>query len=275
MKLLIESNKNVAFNPINHIISYQPIQSQKPSGEPMSTPAHQSIVRQQENWSSQGAHSSRTYQPSIKKSKTEPLTQHQLIQREDGYWLSGDRIVVYTDGASSHNQHKNKGGSGCGIYWGGEFCLSLIIKFILVHFSLIKMYLEIHQESHPNPSTLPSQNTNNFAEAHAIEYALKYAVEQKMEKIEIRTDSMYCIDSLDKYMKSWMSKAKMTGGIWKNAKGETIVHQQVFMSINDMRKIVDTRLVHVRGHTGERGNEAADRLAATGARRYIELQNSH
>lgn len=146
------------------------------------------------------------------------------------------------------------------------------------------MYLDIHQESHPNPSTQPEQNTNNFAEAHAIEYALKYAVEQKMKKIEVRTDSMYCINSLDKWIKGWMLKANKDGkiwmnggymnGVWKNGKGETIVHQQVFTSINNMRKIVDTKLVHVRGHSGEAGNEAADKLAVAGARRYIELKKS-
>ena len=60
---------------------------------------------------------------------------------------------------SSDNQHKNRGGSGCGIYWG-----------------------EKHEESHPNPSTGHDQNTNNFAEAHAIEYALKYAIKMDLKK---------------------------------------------------------------------------------------------
>ena len=46
---------------------------------------------------------------------------HQLEETEDGYLKSGDRYVVYTDGASTDNQHKNSGGSGCGIYWGGSY----------------------------------------------------------------------------------------------------------------------------------------------------------
>ena len=58
----------------------------------------------------------------VKSSASEKYTVlpfHQLEKTEDGYLKSGDRFVVYTDGASTDNQHKNAGGSGCGIYWGG------------------------------------------------------------------------------------------------------------------------------------------------------------
>ena len=91
----------------------------KPEAEKFIT--ENSSIQAKSSKASNQEKSSKTYPPQIKKSKTEPL--NQLIQQADGYWLSGDRIVVYTDGASSNNQHKNKGGSGCGIYWGGEFCL--------------------------------------------------------------------------------------------------------------------------------------------------------
>ena len=56
---------------------------------------------------------------------------------------------------------------------------------------------------------LPDGNTNNFAEAHAIEEALQKADELGLDALEIRTDSQYCIDSLEKWCKGWIRKAKV------------------------------------------------------------------
>jgi len=128
-----------------------------------------------------------------------------------------------------------------------------------------------HEESHPNPSKGADQNTNNFAEAHAIEFALEHAVLKNFAAIEIRTDSKYCIDSLDTWIHGWQKRAK--GGVWKNSKGEPIIHQQVFMHIHNMRQFCDAKLVHVKGHSGEPGNEAADRLAVQGAKEFIRERN--
>ena len=56
--------------------------------------------------------------------KYEPY--EKLQKSSDGYLLNGDRYVAYTDGASTENQRKDSGGSGCGIHWGGtingKFC---------------------------------------------------------------------------------------------------------------------------------------------------------
>ena len=56
---------------------------------------------------------------------------------------------------------------------------------------------------------LPDGNTNNFAEAHAIEEALQKADELGLNALEIRTDSQYCIDSLEKWCKGWIRKGKV------------------------------------------------------------------
>ena len=76
-----------------------------------------------------------------------------------------------------------------------------------------------YEESHPNPEILPGTNTNNFAEAHAILYALKHAKEMNFQKVEIRTDSQYCINSLDKWINGWQKNG------WKNSKGISIIHK--------------------------------------------------
>ena len=71
---------------------------------------------------------------------------------------------------------------------------------------------------------LPDGNTNNFAEAHAIEEALQKADELGLDALEIRTDSQYCIDSLEKWCKGWIRKAKVR--IWgKIIYGQTYTHR--------------------------------------------------
>ena len=80
-------------------------------------------------------------------------------------------IVVYTDGACPKNGKRNSSGdrvgtSGCGVFFSEK-----------VH------------SSFRNPSMdLPGGvgNTNNFAEAHAIEKALQTAMNLNFKNIEIR-----------------------------------------------------------------------------------------
>lgn len=157
-------------------------------------------------------------------------------------------VVVYTDGAAPSNGKRNAAGiaigrSGCGVFFNEAIFSSFY-----------------------NPSAkLPDGNTNNFAEAHAIEEALQKADELGLNALEIRTDSQYCIDSLEKWSKGWIRKAG-PGGEWKNSKGEKVKHQEVFQSIINMRKKIKANLVHVRGHRDDYGNNEADRLAVEGAK---------
>ena len=133
-------------------------------------------------------------------------------------YLRNDKgvIIVYTDGACSNNGKRNQSGdrigkSGCGVYFSGALTYSF-----------------------SNPSmNLPDGkgNTNNFAEAHAIETALEHAVKNKFKSIEIRTDSEYCINSLTKWKNGWIKNKMKNGGIWKNSKGAPVVHQVVFEHI--------------------------------------------
>ena len=93
-----------------------------------------------------------------------------------------------------------------------------------------------------------------------------------MTHLEIRTDSKYCITSLDTWIHGWKKKSR--DGVWRNGKGEKIVHQTVFENISKMRKKVKTRFVHVRGHSGDFGNDQADELAVKGAEEYMRLKNN-
>ena len=155
-------------------------------------------------------------------------------------------LVIYTDGACPGNGKRRNGvavaKSGCGVF-GGEWL----------------------QESFVNPSGhLPQGKTNNFAEAHAIERALQCVCQSDETRVEIRTDSMYCIDSITKWSSGWIKRAQ--GGVWHNSSNKPIVHQAVFEQILKMMKTIKVDYTHVRGHSGiDRGNDMADQLAVKGA----------
>lgn len=76
-------------------------------------------------------------------------------------------------------------------------------------------------------------------------------------ELEIRTDSMYVINGLD----SWMPN-------WNKAKWEKVENADLWRRLKEARenRAGKTRFVHVRGHSGEPGNDEADRLAVAGAR---------
>ena len=91
---------------------------------------------------------------------------------DDNYLRNEEGIIIaYTDGACSNNGKRKQNGdrigkSGCGVYFNARLSYSF-----------------------SNPSSdLPEGvgNTNNFAEAHAIEKALEHAIENEFKSIEIR-----------------------------------------------------------------------------------------
>lgn len=77
--------------------------------------------------------------------------------------------------------------------------------------------------------------------------------------IEIRTDSMYVINSVTKWRRNWEQNG------WKTSQRTDVLNQDLFrrlFALVDQRQIVWT---HVRGHQGELGNEGADALAHAAA----------
>jgi ribonuclease HI len=170
-------------------------------------------------------------------------------------YLRNDKgdIIVYTDGACSNNGKRNQSGnrigkSGCGVYFSGALTYSFL---------------------NPSINALPDGkgNTNNFAEAHAIEIALEHAVKNKLKSIEIRTDSEYCINSLTKWKNGWIKNKKKNNGIWKNSKGLPVIHQNVFENILLMETQLKVTYTHVKGHSGDAGNTEADKLAVAGTQK--------
>ena len=96
--------------------------------------------------------------------------------------------------------------------------------------------------------------TNNKAELSAIRYVFKTVFENidqfSNRTITICTDSMYCINCIDRWSVGWAKNG------WKNAKGEDVKNQDIIKSIIETRKtIVESNKAisfvfqHVMSHT--------------------------
>ena len=142
----------------------------------------------------------------------------------------GYEAIVYADGSS----YEGKGGYG----------------YITVIDGNIKKYCGPIDES-----------TNNIAELTAI---LKSLIKLRdYNKILIRSDSLYSINSVTTWCHSWKKND------WTTSTGKTPENLEL---IKEIIAILETKKVtfeHIRGHRGEKYNEMVDRLANKGRLRAI------
>ncbi|CAG0922122.1 unnamed protein product [Notodromas monacha] len=105
--------------------------------------------------------------------------------------------------------------------------------------------------------------TNNRAELLALLYAIHAASGSGVQMIEIRSDSQYAINCVTIWLPNW----KRNG--WRTQSNHVVENQAEIRAIDDVR--IDLQhSMHVRwkwvpGHSGDPGNDAADRLAKAGA----------
>lgn len=147
-------------------------------------------------------------------------------------------IPIYTDGASRNNQCAANAKAGYGIYFG-----------------------EGHGDNVSKPLKGQLQ-TNQRAELTAIYEACQIIRDRNDDKhYDIRTDSQYSISCL----KEWCLKWKKNG--WKSSTGAPVSNRDLIEpAMHLLESLGDrVRLTKVKGHSGDRGNDAADALAVRGA----------
>ena len=155
---------------------------------------------------------------------------------------SSDDVIIYTDGACSNNGNKDAK-AGVGIYFGDNHELNV-------------------SEPLPRLAGIP---TNQLAELYAIYWALYLCLEDKCMKnknIIVYTDSQYSINCLTTWFDSWQKKG------WKTADKKPVKHIELIRQIKHIMEQLNVRLVHVKGHNNNYGNDQADLLAVSGAERY-------
>ena len=149
-------------------------------------------------------------------------------------------LRAFTDGACTGNGKVNAL-SGCGVWFGSDNDprnLSVIL---------------------PRPP-----HTNQRAELFAVVLALQTAVvthtEAPLDRVEIVSDSMYCVKGAGCWMKSWQASG------WCKSDGKPVANIDLWQMVWLHTQGLADRGVHVvytwtKAHAGNAGNEAADRLA--------------
>ncbi|CAK5264469.1 unnamed protein product [Mycena citricolor] len=150
--------------------------------------------------------------------------------------------IVYTDGACKGN---GKPGSvaGVGVWWGPSDPRNIAER-------------------------CPGDQTNNRAELIAIVRALEETPISK-KPLLIRSDSVYSIKCLGEWLPGWVRNN------WTSSLGESVKNKEIIRYIATLLnaralKGQKVHFEHVKGHSGEAGNEGADLMANHGAALHQE-----
>lgn len=104
--------------------------------------------------------------------------------------------------------------------------------------------------------------TNNRMELKAASEALIYlsSFHHNTERITIYSDSMYLIDGMTKYIFNWAKNN------WKTSQKQPVKHADLWKSLHaDSQYFIHKIKWHwIKGHSGNLGNDMADKLANLG-----------
>ena len=105
-----------------------------------------------------------------------------------------------------------------------------------------------------------AQTTNNRMEMQAAIEALRhFQNSDQREPIQLLTDSKYVIDGITKWIKGWKRKG------WKKSSGAPVLNKDLWQEMDTLNHPA-VQWTHVKGHSGEPGNERADTIANSFAR---------
>jgi ribonuclease HI len=107
--------------------------------------------------------------------------------------------------------------------------------------------------------------TNNQGELQAVLELLR-ATAGTDEKLLIRCDSRYVIDSVTKWMPGWKRRG------WRKSDGGAVLNRELLEGIDEAMRGRDVEFSWVKGHAGDPLNEAADERANAAAKAYQQKQ---
>ena len=142
-------------------------------------------------------------------------------------------VVVYVDGACKNNGQADSRG-GCGMFWG-----------------------ENHDLNCSEP-LIGEKQTNNRAEMSAAVIALSQAIDRKITKLTIVSDSRYLKEGISNWINTW----KLNG--WKSDNKTGILNKDLWLLLDGLRNKLEVAWRWVEGHSTSEGNNRADTLAGVG-----------
>ena len=155
---------------------------------------------------------------------------------DTGEMFSKDGVpVIYTDGCCTNsNKPESDRKAGCGVYWG---------------------------RSDPRNVTerLWGAQTNQRAELWAVVRGVQSALQSDYEIVEIRTDSRYVIEAMTNWICTWKKND------WKTVHFQPVKNKDIFVLLDNLCLYIEVRLVKVKAHSSDTGNDMADMLAKCGA----------
>ena len=100
--------------------------------------------------------------------------------------------------------------------------------------------------------------TNNEMELMAVYYSILKSYKQGVRKVEIYTDSVYVVNTINK---NWLQKWKYNG--WKTTQDKPVKNKDIWEKMYKLiyEKEMCVYMKHVKGHNGNVLNEYADLVA--------------
>ncbi len=156
---------------------------------------------------------------------------------------------VWVDGACPANGTASAVRGGIGVWWGCHEHPRNISRVVT-----------------PGDNEETDAVTNQLCELMALEAAMQQAVELRqaglLRTVCIYTDSTYALHAVTKWVDGWRRRA------WVKTDGTPVRHRRRMENLQALRDQLGDALSihHVRGHSGDVGNIAADALAVQAAR---------
>jgi len=161
------------------------------------------------------------------------------------YYNMTEYIVVYTDGSCLYNQNKINKKGGYGVFFKDNDPRNVSIKL--------------------TGDKITNQVAELSACIHAIEI-IQSTEDLKKKKILIKTDSMYCINSMIIWCNNWKKNN------WKKSNGDIIENLELMKKLYEYSVKYNIQYQHIRAHKKEPnkndvnyndwyGNMMADKLA--------------
>ena len=104
------------------------------------------------------------------------------------------------------------------------------------------------------------QTTNNEMELLAVLKSLEYVYDNGIHKTkhraEIYSDSAYVVNSINqKWYIGWANNH------WTTKKGSPVKNVEIWKKIYNLMRVINARVIKVKGHDGDKYNEMADKAA--------------